>query len=74
MKMSSLATPAGSKRHAGQPALGTWLGLASVLLAMVALFSLLSSHFLSYATFSMLANQIPDLMVLAAGMTPMSST
>lgn len=69
MKMSSLVTPSGGKRHAGQPALVTWLGLAGVLLAMVALFSLLSSHFLSYATFSMLANQIPDLMVLAVGMT-----
>jgi ABC-type branched-subunit amino acid transport system ATPase component len=29
----------------------------------------LSSHFLSYDTFSTLANQIPDLMVLAVGMT-----
>ncbi len=39
------------------------------LLAMVVLFSFLSSHFLSYGTFSTLANQIPDLMVLAVGMT-----
>ena len=36
---------------------------------MIVLFSFLSSHFLSYATFSTLANQIPDLMVLAVGMT-----
>lgn len=36
---------------------------------MIALFSVLSSHFLSYNTFSTLANQIPDLMVLAVGMT-----
>jgi len=49
--------------------LGTYLGLASALLAMVVLFSFLSSHFLSYSTFSTLANQIPDLMVLAVGMT-----
>jgi ribose transport system permease protein len=49
--------------------LGTYLGLAGALLAMVVLFSLLSSHFLSYNTFSTLANQIPDLMVLAVGMT-----
>ena len=49
--------------------LGTYLGLAGALLAMVALFSVLSSHFLSYDTFSTLANQIPDLMVLAVGMT-----
>jgi ribose transport system permease protein len=29
------------------------------LLAMIALFSLLSSHFLTYDTFSTIANQIP---------------
>ncbi|RMV77394.1 Ribose ABC transporter permease [Pseudomonas caricapapayae] len=49
--------------------LGTYLGLAGALLVMIVLFSLLSDHFLSYQTFSMLANQIPDLMVLSVGMT-----
>ncbi|MGE8314610.1 MAG: ABC transporter permease [Pseudomonas putida] len=49
--------------------LGTYLGLAGALLAMIVLFSFLSSHFWSYNTFSTLANQIPDLMVLAVGMT-----
>lgn len=49
--------------------LGAYLGLASALMVLIALFSLLSSHFLSYATFSILANQMPDLMVLAVGMT-----
>ena len=49
--------------------LGTYLGLAGALLAMIALLSVLSDHFLSYDTFSTLANQIPDLMVLAVGMT-----
>ena len=49
--------------------LGTYLGLAGALSAMIVLFSVLSSHFLSYDTFSTLANQIPDLMVLAVGMT-----
>jgi len=49
--------------------LGTYLGLAGALLAMIVLFSFLSSHFWSYSTFSTLANQIPDLMVLAVGMT-----
>ncbi|EGH34489.1 aminopeptidase P, partial [Pseudomonas syringae pv. japonica str. M301072] len=44
-------------------------GLAGALLVMIVLFSLLSDHFLSYQTFSMLANQIPDLMVLSVGMT-----
>lgn len=38
--------------------LGTYLGLAGALLAMIALFSVLSDHFLSYDTFSTLANQI----------------
>ena len=37
--------------------LGTYLGLAGALLAMIALFSLLSDHFLSYDTFSTLANR-----------------
>ncbi len=64
MKLSSR-----SAAFAGQLSLGTYLGLSGALLGMVVLFSLLSSHFLSYATFSTLANQIPDLMVLAVGMT-----
>ncbi|MFF7709348.1 ABC transporter permease [Pseudomonas sp. NPDC007930] len=49
--------------------LGTYLGLAGALLVLIALFSALSSHFWSYSTFSTIANQIPDLMVLAVGMT-----
>ncbi|WP_321934817.1 ABC transporter permease [Paraburkholderia sp. J8-2] len=46
-----------------------YLGLALALIAMVVLFSLLSSHFLTYDTFSTIANQIPDLVVMAVGMT-----
>jgi len=69
MKTSSLGTAPTAKRAPGRLAFGTCFGLAGALLGMVALFSLLSSHFLSYATFSTLANQIPDLMVLAVGMT-----
>lgn len=61
--------PAAGKSTGNFYGLGTYLGLAGALLAMVALFSVLSSHFLSYDTFSTLANQIPDLMVLAVGMT-----
>ncbi|MGE8324407.1 MAG: ABC transporter permease, partial [Pseudomonas sp.] len=34
--------------------LGTYLGLAGALLAMIVLFSFLSSHFWSYGTFSTL--------------------
>jgi len=69
MKTTSLITLAGGKRHGRQSALGTWLGMMGVLVVMVLLFSVLSSHFWSYTTFSTLANQIPDLMVLAVGMT-----
>ncbi|MDU9389446.1 ABC transporter permease [Pseudomonas sp. zfem002] len=69
MKSSSLVTPAAGKRSGTRLALDTYLGLAGALLSLMVLFSLLSSHFLSYATFSTLANQIPDLMVLAVGMT-----
>ncbi|MFD2643598.1 ABC transporter permease [Pseudomonas japonica] len=69
MKSSPLVTPAAGKRSGTRLALDTYLGLAGALLSLMVLFSLLSSHFLSYATFSTLANQIPDLMVLAVGMT-----
>ncbi len=61
--------PASGKRGGQYYVLGTYLGLAGALLGMIVLFSLLSNHFLSYDTFSTLANQIPDLMVLAVGMT-----
>ncbi|WP_176060550.1 ABC transporter permease [Paraburkholderia sp. BCC1876] len=46
-----------------------YLGLLGALLGMIVLFSLLSSHFLSYDTFSTIANQIPDLVVMSVGMT-----
>lgn len=46
-----------------------YLGLAGALAAMVGLFSALSSHFLTYETFSTIANQIPDLVVMSVGMT-----
>lgn len=36
---------------------------------MIVLFSFLSSHFLSMNTFSTIANQIPDLIVMSVGMT-----
>jgi len=49
--------------------LSNYLGLAGALAAMIALFSVLSSHFLTYDTFSTIANQIPDLVVMSVGMT-----
>lgn len=49
--------------------LSNYLGLAGALAVMVGLFSMLSSHFLTYDTFSTIANQIPDLVVMSVGMT-----
>src|SRR5580692_7240104 len=70
-------TPAaeqGAPLASGKPAgtrlgFSNYLGLAGALLAMIVLFSLLSSHFLTYDTFSTIANQIPVLVVMAVGMT-----
>ncbi|WP_413735010.1 ABC transporter permease [Sodalis sp. RH21] len=49
--------------------LSSYLGLIGALLGMIVLFSFLSDHFLSMNTFSTIANQIPDLMVMSVGMT-----
>src|ERR1700744_6628825 len=58
------AKPAGTRLG-----FSNYLGLLGALLAMIALFSVLSSHFLTYDTFSTIANQIPDLVVMSVGMT-----
>mgnify|MGYP000689241582 CR=1 FL=1 len=49
--------------------LGTYLGLAAVLVGMVALFGSLSEYFLTRETFITIANEIPALLVMAVGMT-----
>jgi len=49
--------------------LGTFIGLAAVLVGMVALFSWLSEYFWSRETFVTIANEIPALAVMAVGMT-----
>ena len=49
--------------------LGTYIGLAVVLIGMVALFSSLSEYFLTVETFVTIANEIPALAVMAVGMT-----
>ncbi|WKB52234.1 ABC transporter permease [Eleftheria terrae] len=49
--------------------LGTYVGLALVLVAMVALFGAISDNFLSVDTFVTIANDIPALAVMAVGMT-----
>lgn len=50
-------------------ALSQYVGLAAVLVLLVALFSLSSEHFFSRVTFTTLANQIPALTVIAVGTT-----
>ena len=46
-----------------------YLGLLGVLAGLIVLFGVLSENFLAPRTFFTLANQIPDLTVIAAGMT-----
>ena len=58
-----------NRRAATWRGLSRYLGLIGALLAMIILFSFLSDHFLSLNTFSTIANQIPDLMVMSVGMT-----
>jgi len=45
------------------------IGLLGVLLLLVAVFSMLSENFLQTSTFVTIANQIPDLTLIAVGMT-----
>jgi ribose transport system permease protein len=52
-----------------KPRLAEYVGLAAVLVLLVALFSGLSDHFFSRITFTTIANQIPALTVVAVGMT-----
>lgn len=49
--------------------LADYVGMLVVLAGLVALFSLLSNRFLSTGTFITIANQIPDLVAVAVGMT-----
>lgn len=46
-----------------------YLGLMAVLAVLVLIFSLLGKHFFTLLTFSTIANQIPDLTLIAVGMT-----
>ncbi len=50
-------------------AVGGYLGLLGALVAMIVLFASLSPHFLAFKTFSTIANEIPDLVVMSVGMT-----
>jgi ribose transport system permease protein len=48
---------------------GEYLGLLLVLAAMLCLFGSISDHFLTQRTLVTIANQVPDLTVIAVGMT-----
>lgn len=63
MKRSGIA------RLAASSGLGTYLGLLGTLVLLIAVFSFASGHFLTARTFTTIANEIPDLLVLAVGMT-----
>ncbi|MGE8473818.1 MAG: ABC transporter permease, partial [Paraburkholderia hospita] len=64
------SAPLASGKPAGtRLGFSNYLGLMGALIAMIALFSVLSSHFLTYETFVTIANQIPDLVVMSVGMT-----
>lgn len=64
------ANPAAAVQQRGlRGQLGTYLGLAVVLVAMIALFATLSEYFLTKQTFITIANEIPALAVMAVGMT-----
>jgi len=58
-----------SKRYAAQRFASEYLGLTVVLILLIILFSMLSDHFFSARALATLANQIPDLTVIAVGMT-----
>ena len=50
-------------------AVADYLGLALVLAALTAFFALTTDHFFSLVTFRTIANQIPDAVIIATGMT-----
>jgi len=62
------AATAGTRAALGM-SLGTIGGLLAALIAMLALFGTLSPTFFSLPTFTTIANEIPDLLVMAVGMT-----
>jgi ribose transport system permease protein len=46
-----------------------YLGLAAVLAALIVFFAFTTTHFFSWITFRTIANQIPDAVIIAVGMT-----
>jgi ribose transport system permease protein len=75
MKADPSATPEERSPDVSGPSwfrpqtLANYLGLLGVLLLLIVLFSAMSNRFLTPATLRIIANQIPDLTVIAVGMT-----
>ena len=69
MNAAVTPVPAAPSAPVWRSQLGTYLGLAAVLVGMVVLFSCLSEYFWSRETFVTIANEIPALAVMAVGMT-----
>ena len=69
--MSAASTPPAPATTRGgiNAQFGTYIGLAIVLVGMVALFSSLSEYFFTRDTFVAIVNEIPALAVMAVGMT-----
>ena len=57
------------ERRAYHRLLADYVGLSVVLVLLVLFFGLQTKHFLSIGTFRTIANQIPDAIILAVGMT-----
>ncbi|GKS95072.1 ABC transporter permease [Acidovorax sp. SUPP2825] len=66
---AALSSSAATSASVWRTQLGTFLGLAAVLVGMVVLFSWMSEYFWSRETFVTIANEIPALAVMAVGMT-----
>lgn len=69
MTESAISTLPSRARPSRRKRLAEYIGMLAVLGLLVLLFSLLSDHFFSRVTFTMLANQIPALTVIAVGTT-----
>ena len=46
-----------------------YLGMTAALILLIVVFSLLTENFFTVTTFKMIANQIPDKIIVAVGMT-----
>jgi ribose transport system permease protein len=68
MKSTSIL-PAASRTSEFRTLLMDYVGMATALAGLILIFSLLTQHFFSLATFRTIANQIPAAIIVATGMT-----